>query len=354
MREFEILFGGFMNFDNNEVYEKIDRSNFLQEIRNLDKKISYGWEFTRSQMVSTLTTYNHIVFFGFQEYKTEISLLSELCKPHLIVPINIIHENDLPDWIKNKDQLVICFVQQNNAEKIQNLFSTNMNNCSVFFLEKNAGFNFSKVNNLIGHWKLNDLAFNRTSIGYDLMVLYGLLNKLNFVPGLANEVNGIPEMVHNSLIHLDISVPSSLNPAKRLAGQMVGRWIKIIGGGISKPIAQLWCEQINKTAKNLAFSEDVYQLFYHSLSGIYFPENLIHQSMAIFLKSTINEDIIEGMIDSLKEELMCNGLGTDFYSIRGNTRLSQIVNSILFGDFVAYYLAIANKCDPYPIATLDQ
>ena len=342
-----------MNFDNTEVYERIDQGSFLQEIRNLDKKISFGWKFSQSQVVSTFTTINHIVFFGFQEYRTELSLLSELCKPHLNVPISIINENDLPEWINNKNQLVICLVQENNAEKTQKLFSSDKNNCSVLILEKNDKYKFSNVKNLVGHWKLSDLAFNRTSTGYDLMVLYGLLNQLSLVPDLANEVNEIPELVRNSLIHLDISVPSSQNPAKRLAGQMVGRWIKIIGGGVTYPIALLWCEQINKSAKNLAFSEDIYQLLYHSLSGIYFPENLIHQSMAIFLKSTINEDNIEGMIDSLKEELMCNGLGTDFYSLRGDTRFSQIINAILFGDFVAYYLAIANQCDPYPTATLE-
>jgi len=342
-----------MNFNDKELFEQIDQSNYLQEIRNFDKKITSGWDFAQSQVIANFDNFNHIIFYGFQEYITELDLLIELSKPQLNVPVSIINENILPDWYKTKEQLVICLVKQSNTEEIKQLFSTNKNHFSVFILEIGDDFAFKNSKNLVGHWKLSDFAFSRTSIGYDLMVLYGLLNKLKLVSDLTKEVGEISESVSTSLAHVDIAVPSSLNPAKRLAGQMVGRWIKIIGGGVTKPVAQRWCEQINKTAKNLAFSEDIHHLRYHSLSGIYFPENQIHQSMVIFLKSNINDDNIEVLIDKLKEELMCNGLGTDFYSLRGDTRLSQIINAILFGDFVAYYLAIANQCDPYPTATLN-
>jgi glucose/mannose-6-phosphate isomerase len=340
-----------MNFDDIAAYKLIDQSNFLQEIQNLDKKICTGWDFAESQILSNVENFNHIVFFGFQKHKSKLGLLTELCKPHLNVPITFIAEDCLPSWSNSNLTLFICLVSQKNAETIKSLFSPERCSSSIIILEIGNNFSFTTLNNLIGHWKLDKESFGRSSVGYDLMVLYGLLFKLNLVKDISNEVKEFQQLVGNTLAHLNISVPSSLNPAKRLAGQMVGRWIKIIGGGISKPMGDRWCEQINETAKNLAFSEDIHQLYYHSVNGIYFPENLIHQSMAIFLKSSINDGYIEELIDQLKEELMCNGLGTDYYSMRGETRFSQIFNTILFGDFVAYYLAIANQCDPYPTAS---
>ena len=196
-------------------------------------------------------------------------------------------------------------------------------------------------------------SFTRSTVGFDVMLLSGLLHKLGLVQDFSDQVHLVQETLQRMLNHIDISVPSSINPAKRLAGQMIGRWIKIVGGSLTTPIAQRWSDQINKTAKTMAWSEDIHQLICHSLTGIYNPENLTQQSMVVFLKSNLNEDLIELLIDKSKEELMCNGIGTDFYSLRGTSLFAQIWSSILFGDFVAYYLAMAYECDPWPTAFIE-
>lgn len=343
-----------MNFDDKNLIVEIDQSNFLSGISNLDKKISLGWEYVTSQKKIKNNNFDQICFWGFQELETEFDLLLELSKPDLDVSLRFLEEIYLPRWCKHSEQLIICLVDQKNIFQMERLLDAiRGTDQMIFVLELGDRYHFNNLKNMLGHWKLKEEAFSRTWIGYDLMILYGLLYQLNLVADISNGVKRIEDEVARSLEFIDISIPSSQNPAKRLAGQMVGRWIKIIGGEITKPIAQRWSEQINKSAKHFSYAEDIHHLRHHTLSGIFYPENMVQQSMVVFLKSNLNDAYTESLIDRIKEELMCNGIGTDFYSIRGDTKFSQIWSSILFGDFVAYYLAIANQCDPYPTAEIE-
>jgi glucose/mannose-6-phosphate isomerase len=266
-----------------------------------------------------------------------------------------IHEfGNLPLWCQGKDNLFLLVVDHDSAEEMTDLLKQGIENeCSIFILfadQKTRNNFFSKS---FAHWVLPDHKFDRTTLGFDTFILYGILYKLGLAPDISQEISKLNSNLETTIQHIDVKVPSALNPAKRLAGQMVGRWIKIIAGGVMLPIANRWSDQINQSAKAFSSSDNIYHLAHHSLSGFFNPENVAQQSMVVFLKSDLNNKKIEWMTDLAKEELMCNGIGTDSYTGRGEDLLSQIWTSILFGDFLAYYLAIAYECDPTPIASLN-
>ena len=49
---------------------------------------------------------------------------------------------------------------------------------------------------------------------------------------------------------------------------------------------------------------------------------------------------------------MGEGINTDLIQAAGKTRLAQMWNLIQFGDFTAYYLAMAYDVDPTPVAAI--
>jgi glucose/mannose-6-phosphate isomerase len=49
---------------------------------------------------------------------------------------------------------------------------------------------------------------------------------------------------------------------------------------------------------------------------------------------------------------MLEGMNADFFEARGNTPLSHMWTMILFGDYMAYYLAMGYGVDPTPIQAL--
>jgi glucose/mannose-6-phosphate isomerase len=76
--------------------------------------------------------------------------------------------------------------------------------------------------------------------------------------------------------------------------------------------------------------------------------------MAIFLRSPHNHPR-----NSLRDEfsrvtLMVEGINTDFILAQGGGRLADMWSTLHYGDYTAYYLAMAYGLDPTPVPMLEE
>jgi glucose/mannose-6-phosphate isomerase len=55
-----------------------------------------------------------------------------------------------------------------------------------------------------------------------------------------------------------------------------------------------------------------------------------------------------------KRAFMLQGIGTDFIDARGDTPLAHLWTTLLLGDYIAYYLAMAYQIDPTPVVALEE
>jgi glucose/mannose-6-phosphate isomerase len=339
--------GLMMDFDDPGIINLIDQEKSIEKIRNLAGYLTAGWNFSQNQPGINIKNISHLIFAGSSKLNNVFEILNLLVDSSCIVPIMTIYENKLPKWCIGSDKLLILLVDEENLEDMSKLLEDgNNNHCTIVTISTNPFFKRpgEKISEV--DWILVDHVFSRFSLGFDVMVLFGLLHKLNLADDISTELIGTITSIERTISVIDLDISAALNPAKRLAGQMMGRWIKIIGGGFMVPVAKRWSNQINECAKTLSYPEDIHQLINHSINGIFNPEEVVRQSMVVFLKSNINHEKIENLIDLSKEELMCNGIGTDVYLARGETIFSQVWNTILFGDYLAFYLSIAYEIDP--------
>ncbi|MDO9085713.1 MAG: SIS domain-containing protein [Anaerolineaceae bacterium] len=342
-----------MNFDDFEKISQIDVDKLIDHIRNLPELLVSGWSYSKLQEPIHIDNISRVVLAGFSKIENSIAIFKLLINKHCSVPVITINENHFPIWCKNPDTLVIFLIDQNNFGEILNfLGSSYANNCSIITLTNNQSIEKQLMNYSVNNWIFDNHTFSRLTVAFDVMVLCGLFHKLNLIPDMSNEFQSTIAGLRKTMSKIDFNVTSALNPAKRLAGQMVGRWIKIVGGDCMVPIARRWSDQINESSKTMSYAEGIHQLINHSINGSFFPDNIVQQSMVIFLKSNLNDESIENLVDLAKKELMCNGIGTDVYTTLGETFFSQVWNTILFGDYLAYYLAIAYECDPSKTLTI--
>ena len=75
-------------------------------------------------------------------------------------------------------------------------------------------------------------------------------------------------------------------------------------------------------------------------------------TFSLFLRAPSDHPRNRKRIDLTKEAFMLEGLNTDFLDARGNSPLAHMWTMILFGDYMAYYLAMAYGVDPTPIQAL--
>ena len=54
-----------------------------------------------------------------------------------------------------------------------------------------------------------------------------------------------------------------------------------------------------------------------------------------------------------KEPNPLDKVADEMIEAQGKSPLSQVMSTVLFGDYVSYYLAILNQVDPSPVAAID-
>jgi glucose/mannose-6-phosphate isomerase len=156
-----------------------------------------------------------------------------------------------------------------------------------------------------------------------------------------------------SQAHLRADVPAVHNPAKRYAGQLMGRWVTVFGADMFAPVARRFKTQINEVAKAGANFEFLPEADHNTLAGTVHPEEvLMPHTMALFLRSPSDHPRNRLRVELTKQAFMLEGINTDFLDARGDSLLAHMWTLILFGDYMAYYLAIAYGVDPTPIQAL--
>jgi glucose/mannose-6-phosphate isomerase len=153
---------------------------------------------------------------------------------------------------------------------------------------------------------------------------------------------------------LRADVVAANNPAKRYAGQLMSRWVTVFGSGALAPVARRWKGQINELAKAAANFEFLPEADHNTLAGIINASDtlLMPRTMTLFLRAASEHPRNSLRADITRQVFMIEGLNTDTYLAQGDTPLAHMWTAIHFGDYMAYYLAIAYHTDPTPVDAL--
>ena len=91
----------------------------------------------------------------------------------------------------------------------------------------------------------------------------------------------------------------------------------------------------------------------NTLAGTINPQETLNaHTMTIFLCAPSDHPRNRLRSDLTRKAFMLEGLNTDFIEARGQTRLAHLWTTIMFGDYMAYYLAMGYGVDPTPIQAL--
>ncbi len=151
---------------------------------------------------------------------------------------------------------------------------------------------------------------------------------------------------------MQMEIPAAQNPAKRMAGQLIGRIPVIFGAGILAPVARRWKGQISEVAKAWGQFEFLPEADHNTLAGSQFPEELLSKLIVLFLDSSSDHPRNRLRNAYTRQILMADGLNTDQITAPDGPPLSNLWTLLHYGDYVAFYLAMAYGVDPTPVDAL--
>ncbi len=193
----------------------------------------------------------------------------------------------------------------------------------------------------------------RSAVGYSLFSLLGFVQRLGLASDRSKDVaEAIGEM--NDLAREIVpDAPESRNPAKQLAVTALGKIVVVYAAQHLAAVARRWKTQIAENAKTWAFFELLPELNHNSVEGFRFPQGAADDFLIVMLRSGLYHHRITAR-DLTGELLKEEGIRYAALDARGKGPLGQIMTSILFGDYVSYYLAVLNGVDPSLSPNLDR
>jgi glucose/mannose-6-phosphate isomerase len=353
-----------MNLDDFETFKKLDPQNMLSEIDNLPAQLEQAWALGQTLDVghAPSVTYSRVLISGMGGSAIGADLVTAYTASTCRVPVTVHRDYGLPVWARGPETLVITSSHSGNTEETLDSFdAARKAGCQILAIC--TGGELEKRANAAGVpvWKFTHEGQPRAAVGFSFGLLLsafvrlGLVNapeKITTAPSEEDKVVTTIGAMKEQQKNIRADVPAAENPAKRFAGQLVGRWVNVYGSGILAPVARRWKGQVNELAKAGAGFEVLPEADHNALAGLENPD-LLTQTITLFLRAPSDHPRNRVRADLTRQSFMVAGINSDFYDAKGESPLAHMWTTLHFGDYMAYYLAMAYGADPTPVAALE-
>lgn len=345
-----------MNLDDLDFFKSLDVQNLLAEIDGLPDQLQAAWDLGKAQPLPDRRDFRAIVLCGVGSSALGADLVTAYGASSLSLPVSVHRDYGLPGFAKGKDVLVVCSSHSGNTEETLDSFETAVkNDCTVVVISTGGELSKRAGERKLPVWQFSHKGQARSAPGFMFGLTLALFARLGLIPDLSNDVAEAVAAMKKSQEHLRADVPAANNPAKRYAGQLMGRWVTVMASGALAPVARRWKSQINTLAKSAANVEFLPEANHDALAGLANPYALLNsQTMTLFLRAPSDHPRNRLRSDLTRTTLMLEGLNTDFVDARGESTLAHIWTLILFGDYMAYYLAMGYAIDPASVEALER
>ena len=343
-----------MFLDDLDRFKQLDSHNMLGEIDNLPDQLGFAYQLGLRLALPDWKDFRHVVIAGMGGSANSGDLIVVYCASISPLPVSVHRDYDLPLFARGPETLVICVSHSGNTEETLSAFeAARKAECRIVALGRGGELAQRARANDIPFWAFDHAGQPRSAVGFTFGLMLAMFERLGFIPNQKEAVEEALTSMKRTQQHLKADVHAVKNPAKRYAGQLMGRWVTFVGSGLMTAVAHRWKEQINKLAKAGANVELLPDADHNTLVGTLNPQETLNaHTMTLFLRAPSDHPRNRLRSDLTRQAFMLEGMNTDYVDARGNTPLAHMWSLIIFGDYMAYYLAMGYGVDPTPTQVL--
>ena len=338
-----------------QAFEHIDREDMYGHIQSLPDQVEAAYQQGMHEPLGSLRTPKAVLIAGMGGSAIGADLLAAYIEAQCPVPVIVWRDYGLPGLVSGSDVLVIASSHSGSTEEtlsaVEAAFSRG---CQVMSISTGGPLSQRVAGAGAPAWVFNHQGAPRSAVGHSFGLLAACFTRLGLADISGSEVTAAAAAMRAQQSDLRKEKPLPENPAKRQAGQLVGRWVSVIGSGFLAPVARRWKCQISEVAKTWGQFEFLPEMDHNTLAGVCNPSPLLPHMMVMFLRSKFEHERNHTRGKLTRELLMLEGIGTDSFQAVGDTRFEHLWTTLHFGDYMAYYLAMAYQVDPTAIPTIDQ
>ena len=191
----------------------------------------------------------------------------------------------------------------------------------------------------------------RTGLGYGVFGFLGLLHAAGLLRIRQAEIVAAVAAAHAAVNRFGASVPASRNPAKRLARALADSGALIVSAEHLSGNGHALQNQIHETGKHFAAWFDLPELDHHLLEGLTHPSG--KKLHAVFLSSRKYHPRVRARIPITADVLKRQGVSATMFVPGETTLLGEAVETLVFGGYVSFYLAMLHGENPSLVPWVD-
>jgi len=343
-----------MNLDELHALKKIDSLDMLAEIDGLPAQLQSAWELGQGQPLPTIEGVTRILIAGMGGSAIGADLLAAYLAPLCKLPVVVHRDYGLPAWAAGPETLVIASSHSGNTEETLEAYEAALGaGCRLMAVATGGKLAERARAGQVPLWQFVHPGQPRAAVGFSFGLLLAAFDRLGLIPPQRAVLEAAVADMRSQQKELRADVPTVHNPAKRMAGQLVGRWVNVFGSGALAPVARRWKGQVNELAKAGAGFEFLPEADHNTLAGTLNPSETLAHTTSLFLRAPSDHPRNRARLDLTRQAFMLEGLNTDVFDARGAGPLSHVWTALHFGDYSAFFLAIAYGTDPTPVTVLE-
>jgi len=331
-----------------------DPGGMLNEIDRLPDQIESAWVLGKKLPLSKNEKIEAVVIAGMGGSAIGADLFCSWSSPMVRIPVLVCRDYTLPAWIKGKQHLLVTSSHSGNTEETLAVFHEGIQrDCSIIAITTGGNLANEAEKEGIDLWRFVHIGQPRAAVGYSFTLLLALFSRLGLISISDEDVSSLIAAMKAQQSALKANVPLANNPAKRLAGQLMGRFVTVFGAEHMAPVARRWKTQLNELAKDWSSFEILPEADHNTAAGTQNPQELLTKLFGLFIEAPSYHPRNILRSELTRTMLMENGINVDRYVPTGGTPLTQIWTALHFGDYVAYYLALCYGVDPTQVTALE-
>lgn len=326
-----------------QLIKKLDKSNLLGSIELLGRQCEQTWkEIKKIKIPANYRRAENIVISGMGGSALGGHIIQSVFSGELKIPIEVVRDYTLPAYVGPKTLLILSSYSGNTEETLMAAKEGQKRKAKILGLATGGALaTFLRRNNCPAYIfkpTYNPSNQPRMGLGYSILGQLGLLRQCSL---LKIEEREISQTI--------TTLGRKNNAAKNLAEKLKNKTPVIVASEFLLGNGHVMANQINENAKCFAAYFELPELNHHLMEGLRNPASNRKNLALILINSGLYLPRNQKRYKILKTVLAKNKIKFFEYRPTAKTKFQQSWETLLFGSYLSFYLAMGYNLDPSPV-----
>lgn len=344
--------------DHMEAIRKLDTMDVLGSIEQLGNQCQQAWD--EVNQISFSEKYKHvknIVFSGMGGSNLGAYVVKSLLLDRLNLPFEIIHDYNLPAFVC-ENTLIVLSTYSGTTEEVLSCAQKALEKQTCIIGMTTGGklkqfLSENRISSYIYTPNYNPCNQPRLAIGYSVFGLLAILDKLGLIDVSDSTLESTISSLNQGNNSYGVKQKLQKNKAKQLAMKWQQKIPIIVASEFLTNVGRVIRNHLHESSKSFAAFHEIPELNHHLMESLKNPfenENLLN---FLFINSSLYSSRIAKRFKVTMDVVKQNKITIDDFIPLSLDKIAQAMESIQFGAYVSFYLAMLYNIDPTPIPWVD-